>query len=292
SLPLILLKTKSSPTDPYDLYFSAHPLTSDCPTNPIFVPVLQHHHTNLSQLRDILVTQGIDGRAESTADYTGLIITSQRSVEALGGVLSSLKTSDLTSFLLHTPIFVVGPATASAVAGLGFHPGNILGGDCGSGAILAPFILAQLPTLFPARKPKFLFLVGETRRDVIQNSLKDAEVAVTELVVYETTVMDTFRDDLVRVLEETEEVDGKVGTGDRKGRGERWVVVFSPQGADVAVEALKDKDIWGRTLVAAIGPTTEERLAGLGRRPDAVARKPSPEGLWAVVKEEVDRRNA
>lgn len=180
----------------------------------------------------------------------------------------------------------MGPATAKAVTGLGFRASNVLGGECGNGAVLGPFILDKLRQLVTNRASKLLFLVGETRRDVIQKTLKEAGVGFTELIVYETTVVESFRADLLKVLEDTETT---VTAENESSRGERWVAVFSPQGADVAVKALRDKDVWGRTLVAAIGPTTEQRLAELGRKPDSVARQPSPEGLWEVVKEQVEK---
>jgi uroporphyrinogen-III synthase len=81
-LPIIFLKTKSSPTDPYDKYFAENPLEIAGTTynaEHIFVPVLQHQHINLSQLEKLVLGQN--------SEYHGMIITSQRAVEALGAVL-------------------------------------------------------------------------------------------------------------------------------------------------------------------------------------------------------------
>jgi uroporphyrinogen-III synthase len=81
-LPIIFLKTKSSPTDPYDKYFAENPLEIAGTTynaENIFVPVLQHQHINLSQLEKLVLGQN--------SEYHGMIITSQRAVEALGAVL-------------------------------------------------------------------------------------------------------------------------------------------------------------------------------------------------------------
>lgn len=176
-------------------------------------------------------------------------------------------TGDHASLLTHTRVYVVGPATAKSVKLLGFTAANVLGAECGSGEALAEFILADAPP-----RP-LLFLVGETRRDVIPRILGAAGVGVEELVVYETTVAESFREEFRSAVQRTE--------GAR-----RWIVVFSPAGADVAVGVLREhrESGEGGSCLAAIGPTTEKCLADtLGRRPEVVAGKPSPEGLWDAM---------
>lgn len=151
------------------------------------------------------------------------------------------------------------------MAALGFSATNILGAHCGNGEALAEFILADYDT--PTKM--LLFLVGGTRRDVIPRVLGGAGVGVEEMVIYETAVAGGFKEEFTKAVEET-------------AGGKRWVVVFSPAGADVAVEVLKEHR--GGSFVAAIGPTTAKVLTDtLGRRPEVVAGKPSPEGLWEAV---------
>ncbi|KAL7276509.1 uroporphyrinogen-III synthase [Rhizina undulata] len=295
--PLILLKTKNSPTDPYETHFTTHPFvpsTGDpVPFNPIYVPVLQHRHINLSLLEEIITTNRIraiysepNSRLESEEGgivYGGLIITSQRAVEALGSVLSKLSSNPSLSTTLNTllsqvKVYVVGPATAAAVTALGFTPTNVLGSSCGSGAVLAPFILADYNSSSSdtPKKLPLLFLVGEVRRDIIPKTLRSApepeRIELTEMVIYETAVVEEFRDEFRAAMEKT------------AGAGERWVVVFSPAGADVAVEILREGGGEAEGVrIAAIGPTTEGVLKGLGRAPDVVAQKPSAEGLWEAI---------
>lgn len=188
---------------------------------------------------------------------------------------------DPTPILSTTPVFVVGPATASAVIDLGFSPDLVLGAECGNGAVLSEHILETLSgKLSHLRDRKILFLVGEIRRDIIPKRLGAAGIRLTEFEVYATEVVAGFEADLKRALRETEPVDGE----EVEEEGARWVVVFSPQGADVAVEALKGEEVRGSTRVAAIGPTTEVRLRELGREVEVVADRPSPEGLWEAVK--------
>jgi hypothetical protein len=74
----ILLKTKSTPTDPYDTAFR-----SKTPFIPVFVPVLEHARVNPQELRKIL-------QHEPENHYSALIITSQRAVEALGDAIHCL----------------------------------------------------------------------------------------------------------------------------------------------------------------------------------------------------------
>lgn len=85
---ILLLKTKSHPTDPYDVLFRSKQAV------PIFVPVLEHRHVNLDTLSCIISEGRIGGfgaPGTQEAEYGGLVITSQRAVEALGAVLKSLK---------------------------------------------------------------------------------------------------------------------------------------------------------------------------------------------------------
>ena len=77
----ILLKTKSTPEDPYDSAFrhKTHLV-------PVFVPVLIHQRVNEDQLSRILDN-------EPRKQYDALIITSQRAVEALGDAMLRLNGS-------------------------------------------------------------------------------------------------------------------------------------------------------------------------------------------------------
>ena len=74
----ILLKTKSTPTDPYDVAFR-----EKTPFIPVFVPVLVHQRVNQSKLQSILEN-------EPHNHYSSLIITSQRAVEGLANAMTSL----------------------------------------------------------------------------------------------------------------------------------------------------------------------------------------------------------
>ena len=274
----ILLKTRSSPIDPYDTAFR-----SKTPFVPVFVPVLQHARVNTSELRTIL-------QHEPEKHYTALIVTSQRAVEALGDAMAHLSGSapmspaclrvnrsewELAEQLRELRgmiVYTVGPATALAMTKLEFS--TICGADTGNGTALANLIVQTFhrereeggeekeQAVLPLRLP-LLFLVGDKRRDIIPKRLAEEHIPLEELVVYETTVAPTFEADLDRVLAESE------------GGDIEWVIFFSPTGSEIALRKL-DK-LPRKVRVGTIGPTTEEYLRkDWGIIPDMVSKKPEP----------------
>jgi hypothetical protein len=80
-IPVLLLKTRSTPHDSYDEYFSNEPFT------PTFVPVLEHSPNlqNLDSIRSLL--QGGKFGRDDNAKYGGMIFTSQRAVEGFAKVV-------------------------------------------------------------------------------------------------------------------------------------------------------------------------------------------------------------
>jgi uroporphyrinogen-III synthase len=82
-IPILLLKTKSTPNDSYDEYFSS----TTTAFNPIFIPVLEHR-PNTSNLRQVWHWLRHD---ELRKRYGGMIFTSQRAVEAFAQVVQELE---------------------------------------------------------------------------------------------------------------------------------------------------------------------------------------------------------
>ena len=143
------------------------------------------------------------------------------------------------------------------------------------------------------RKKGLLFLVGETRRDVIprllgsETELSEGErVAVEEMEVYRTGVMgefeEEFREKVERLVEE--------------GHERVVVVVFSPSGCEAMLKVIGWQGVGagedsatierhrGRFVVATIGPTTRDYLKEkFGFEADVTAKTPSPEGVWEGV---------
>ncbi|KAL4862039.1 tetrapyrrole biosynthesis, uroporphyrinogen III synthase [Aspergillus spectabilis] len=304
--PILLLKTKSSPHDGYDVFFSAA-------TTPTFIPVLSHnfHEQNLSAIKSLFENGSLLPSPERR--YGGLIFTSQRAVEAFAGMVGVVDGSKLETASRDLPLYTVGPATARSLTTLRdtYLPhATIHGAGTGNGENLAKFILGHYNGLFDSgsssqaqaqekesTKPPLLFLVGESRRDIIPRTLMDPSlpfelrINVEEVVVYETGVVQGFEGDFENTLlrYQSEEVI--------------WVVVFSPTGCDAMVRVLRresenggDGDGEGegegegrkrrRIFVATIGPTTRDHLVKeCGFEPDVCAERPSPEGVGEGIGE-------
>ncbi|KAJ5679773.1 hypothetical protein N7462_008017 [Penicillium macrosclerotiorum] len=321
--PIFLLKTKSSPHDGYEDYFSAN-------YTPTFIPVLEHrfHNENLSTVRELFASGSFTPSASpehiardpngAPKKYGGLIFTSQRAVEAFAAMIDSHgRTSTQTSNNLISqshppppipsiPLYTVGPATARSLTTLRdthFPTATIHGADSGNGAHLAEFILQHYNALHAASptKPALLFLVGETRRDIIPKTLSDParapseRVTVDELVVYETGAVPSFEGAFARAVQEC--------------TGVLWVVVFSPTGCEAVVRVLgrgsfarerregeggkeeNEEEAKREVLIATIGPTTRDYLrAEFGVEADVCAEKPSPEGVGEGIRRFMEGR--
>ena len=290
--PIFLLKTRSHPTDAYASILSASNYS------PSFLPVLTHNpcSTTLSHIRTLLSS---DPPLEA---YGGLILTSQRAVEALASVLGSISEEQDLSILdrlkkLEKTFFVVGPATSRAVEALRdsyFASCEVKGAEAGNGEKLARLILESYQPGIEGVRESLLFLVGEKRRDVIPRILMDDQlggrrIEVEEVVVYETGVRESFEGEFRDVIETT-----------RK-EADRWVVVFSPAGCEAMLKVLgllnekTGKVSEGRRMegvrVASLGPTTRDFLKDtFAFAVDVCAEEPSPEGVLRGI-EALNRSN-
>ena len=304
-IPLLLLKTQSTPTDGYEEYFSTF---DNGRYEPVFVPVLEHRFTedSLTQVRARIIDGGFTVKPNAgLKKYGAIIFTSQRAVEAFAKVVEDIRMQfqlGLEELLpATTPLYVVGPATARSLRALNLQS-PILGEESGNGDALAAFILEHYNGLYNGSypngfaKPPLLFLVGEKRRDIIPKTLESAalpperRLKVDELVIYETGEMPSFKLRFSLIWEDN-----------RKRQLERqWVVVFSPTGCKALLDSLdlldtetgKAKLYADRceskakgTSIATIGPTTRDYLRSeFGFVPDVYATKPSPEGIGAAIK--------
>lgn len=283
-IPILLLKTQSTPTDAYSDLFASDP-TFD----PNFVPVLQHRFLTpgLENFQYLIQTRSISNDDDS--QYGGLIFTSQRAVEAFTQLHHGSHGGTKWRHLRDVPVYSVGPATTRALRTIDFPPDGlkVFGEETGNGESLAHYILEHYHERYPGRDPKpgLFFPVGEQRRDIIPKTLMDEKlpsnrkIPVREEIVYGTGVMESFPEDFATVLEET------------KGAEERWVVVFSPTGCDHMLKGLGLLDSStgraipnakrdGKTYIVTIGPTTEAFLRGtFGFEPDVCADRPSPDGI-------------
>jgi uroporphyrinogen-III synthase len=85
-IPILLLKTKSIPTDSYEEHFSA----SDSLFVPSFIPVLEHqpNEESLRRIKSLLKERRLN------EEYGGMIFTSQRAVEGFARIVGELERED------------------------------------------------------------------------------------------------------------------------------------------------------------------------------------------------------
>lgn len=182
--------------------------------------------------------------------YAGLIATSPRVAAALDRVFT--ERSELAQTWHGAPAYAVGPKTAARVEALGLRS---RGAEAGDAAALADRIVGDAPSA------PLLFLCGNRRRDTLPTRLREGDVPFDELVVYETHPRDSL--DLP------------------SSTGSTWLAFFSPSGLEAVRQAEAVDPAEYR--IAAIGPTTAGALEESGLSVEAVAAKPSPEGLVAAI---------
>ncbi|KAF8866311.1 tetrapyrrole biosynthesis, uroporphyrinogen III synthase [Acephala macrosclerotiorum] len=293
AIPILLLKTKSTPNDGYHDQFSkskdGEGERGGLKFEPTFVAVLEHQlkEDGMNAFKSLLEERQI--RREDGKKYGGMIFTSQRAVEAFAKIVDEGKGDDSWPHLQDIPIYTVGPATSRALRSIPTTPPlEIFGSETGNGEALAHYMLDHYPTFYPDSHPPppLLFLVGEQRRDIIPKTLMDPNlpeerrIQVDELVVYGTGEMASFELDFTEILHQT--ANAKM----------RWVVVFSPTGCEAMLRSLAlldpetgkarktEQQGGNRTYIATIGPTTRDYLRNkFGFEPDVCAAKPSPEGV-------------
>jgi uroporphyrinogen-III synthase len=316
SIPVLLLKTQSTPKDIYEVQFSK--VKEGIVFEPIFVPVLevQHRESGLNLVQKLLRNDRF-GRHEF-AKYGGLIFTSQRAAEVFRKVVARLVEEGdgaqlLTSYpasidnvssgnghfphLEEIPIYSVGPATSRVLRSIQQTTLNlqIFGDESGNGEALADYILDHYGDFYrdSDEKRPLLFLVGEERRDIIPKTLMNPPrgyncIGVEELVVYETGKRDSFEKDFTSVLEKTGY------------KHSRWAVLFSPAvepitsmfralnmldpstgKVSVAAQSTEQRS----TYIATIGSTTSDFLKQkFDFKPDICAESPTPESVEAGIR--------
>ncbi|KAI6026985.1 tetrapyrrole biosynthesis, uroporphyrinogen III synthase [Pisolithus marmoratus] len=302
---LLLRSPTSDVPDRYEAVFRTHGYS------PISVPVLETTLVHLEQLASKIV----DG--PSIHHFTGVIVTSKRSIEAWGRAVESVVArprenvvvgevgcgdEDKTSWA-SIPFYVIGEVTAGAARELGKRlqrrlcPEDVRGGsEAGSAEQLARIILEDGDV---SGSKKMLYLTGDKNRDTMSKMLTEGGVGLEELQVYETRGSSTFAQDLEDELRKA----GFAGCdgGDDTLSAWGWIVFFAPSAARHVYPALRDRFFFRRLVgtgdadehrhgrkrtakVAVIGPTTASFLRDeLGLRVDVVAPKPTPAELASAI---------
>ncbi|CAM0143128.1 uroporphyrinogen-III synthase [Umbelopsis sp. WA50703] len=247
---ILLLREKSTISkDPYEECLTEH--NFDC----LFVPVLEHCFVNLDKLKTSLIA--------NSRDYSALVVTSKRAVDALGKIWGSIDES-IKNDWTKKPTFTVGPSTANAVRKLGLIAA---GENSGCAQQLGQLIISHYNN-DPLVKPKLLFLVGDKRRDELPNIMNSASIPMDEINVYQTQLRSDLDECLQRIISNSK-LD--------------WVVLFSPSGSkayDMISNRLSETEL---PRLAAIGETTSQHLKDRGYHVHAVADKPDAYHLTRAV---------
>ncbi|KAI0338559.1 tetrapyrrole biosynthesis uroporphyrinogen III synthase [Trametopsis cervina] len=253
----------------------------------VSVPVLETVLVNLTDMQRVVTT------GPAAQNISGVVITSARSCEAWGEVvrrcLSGFSSIDWTK----TPFYVVGQATATALAQICENVGDTLlvprdirgGTETGTSEKLAHFILEDFRS---NGLPKtLLYLTGDKNRDVLPSILKSGNVQLHTLQVYKTQGASSFPTNLRNIIQHSPSADGW------------WVVYFAPSAADFVTPILREhfaipnaSDELSSTRIAAIGPTTATFLRDeLLIRVDVVSPKPNAESLVSSIQTFDDERH-
>lgn len=133
------------------------------------------------------------------------------------------------------------------------------GEESGNGVKLADYIVSS------NKNPnRILYLVGDKTASDLSNILQQNGVEVTRMQVYATQALTT--EEIQARIQNTDAADSK------------WIVVFSPSGANVIIPAIKNLGL--DMKVASIGPTTSRHLhEKMDTLVDAVPTKPDAELL-------------
>ncbi|XP_047355808.1 uroporphyrinogen-III synthase [Vespa velutina] len=194
-------------------------------------------------------------------NYHGLILTSQRAVEAIRQVFKDDKKSLIPWQKL--PTYCVGPATSSLAK-------NYLGSECclgsqsGNANDLAEIIISDIKKI---SKP-LLYPCSEIARETIEQVLSKNRINLHKLVVYRTITRESLEADFLNII----------------GTLPKIFVFFSPSAVQSIVSVLKKYPNNIKNIKAvAIGPVTEQSLIESDFTIYATASKPNPASLLEAI---------
>ncbi|KAG6908796.1 hypothetical protein DXG01_003243 [Tephrocybe rancida] len=270
---VLLLRARSQEEDRYETAFT------EAGYHPISVPVLETVTTNLSTLKDIIKN------GPAAENFDGVILTSARSCEAWKSSVNELiKDTMGEDSWSHIPFYVVGQATASALADVRrmygqtpYTPEIIHGESSGTGERLAQYIRD-----LPVKPTRLLLLTGDKNRDTVPSILGDAGIGLQSLKVYETQESRTFEQDLSQALGQA--------TFYRW-----WIIHFAPSAAKLVTPILANRFDFASKDPHTGSSISQPRVAAIGSVTSAFLRdelhihvhvaplKPTPQDLVAAI---------
>lgn len=214
----------------------------------LFVEPLQFEFINEEELSNKLLQK----------DYTGLILTSPRAIEAVS------KCWDPSRFVIWNTkrIYTVGEVSSHRIKlllGL-----EALGATSGNAQNLANIISKENPEM-----SKFLFPCGNLRTEILPNTLRAAGINVDALTVYETKENENLRTHLMELNDTANPC---------------CMVFFSPSGCEYIHRQLQTFCNQLSDLPHfAIGNSTAYKIENLGLEVAGVASRPKAESVVESV---------
>jgi len=237
----------------------------------------------------VLATEYVDTPIDLEEDVDAVVVTSQRSVEALTRRQNFL--DKLNDKHPGVPWFVTGPATARKLAKLGVPvrtdrtcsaddaPG---GKEPSSGAPDGSLAASLAKTIIDSGARHVLYLAGDPHRPELPELLSEGGIDVQIRTLYRTIPVVPSDWNVPNVQNAPVLLNAlSARPGPDTIELPDWVCFFSPRGVATVFES-QDID-WSGVKIAAIGPTTAEALRVQGIVPDAVAPRPEPESLVEAI---------
>lgn len=245
---VLLLRQSEGNSDKYHSRFQT-PIIS----NVNSLPVLSFEFCNLDKVKEFV---------ENFDSYSGLIVTSKRSIEAFQQTINDVQLERLRN-AKHFNIYVVGQGSSDCLEKMNLPS---IGAETGNAQDLSTTIIRQEQT---SSKP-LMFLCGNLARETITNRLRESSIPLESISCYKTVADKCFEEKLAVYLSEHD--------------APHVVVFFSPSGAKFHLNTLKTLvRCWKNVSIVCIGDTTRDALTEMGEIVRSVATKPSPDGLYEAV---------
>lgn len=224
--------------------------------NVIFIPTLAFEFLNLEMLIEKL---------NAVNEFSGLILTSQRSIEAISQCLTEIPDTILSKWKT-LPCFVIGPKSyAKCKLLLNF---DACGQGCGNAEALIPVIAKRVKS---TDKPLF-FPCGDKKISTITRELPVCGIQVKELTVYKTLQHKDLEIDLLKNIK-VKNIDDVL------------MVFFSPSGLQYVLSILtKYKYPTDKLSCISIGPSTSKAITAAELRLCCTAEKPIAASLVNCIK--------
>ncbi len=214
---------------------------------------------------------------EKPDDYEGLILTSPRSVEAVGLAFSSSNLNhDLKEIWRQDKIcYVVGDSSFDRVSRLlRWNSDKISGQETGNAKNLSQKIIDD----FGGKgSTKFLFPCGNLKRDILPDKLASAGITLQIVECYKTHQADELESSIEKFKSENESLD--------------YAIFFSPSGVRFSWDILLKyfPDFESTCKFVSIGPVTTEALKAKNCHNIFTAQTPNVKGLEEAFRSALER---